>query len=143
MAYYAKLLLIWLAALMLGCQPADSPETVIEQKIQQIENGIETKNADDVLDPFYEQFATAKGQDKKWIKRTLAFYMLRHQNIQVLITGLDVEIISPDRATARFNVLLTGGESLLPQQGSIYQVETDWRIEDGEWMLVYAKWQKP
>ena len=44
-------------------------------------------------------------------------------------------------AIARFSVLATGGSGgLLPESGQVYQVETGWRLIDGEWMLINASW---
>lgn len=135
-------LVVLLLVMLLGCSEPESAEAMVATKIEQIQQGIESKSADDVLDNIYDQFGTAKGQDKQWIKRTLAFYMLRHQAINTVITSIQVEVESIDSAKAQFNALLTGGEGLIPQRGALYRVQTDWRIEGGEWVLVYADWEK-
>ena len=42
---------------------------------------------------------------------------------------------------ARFSVLATGGSGgFLPDSGQVYQVETGWRLVDGEWKLLNASW---
>ena len=42
----------------------------------------------------------------------------------------------------RFDAAVTGGAGgLLPQSGQVYDVETGWRLEGGEWRLVNAEWQ--
>ena len=44
-------------------------------------------------------------------------------------------------AIARFTVLATGGSgSALPERGQLYQVETGWRLVDGDWRLLSAEW---
>jgi hypothetical protein len=34
----------------------------------------------------------------------------------------------------------TGG--ILPEQAQLYEVETAWRLEDGEWRLLSAEWDE-
>lgn len=42
----------------------------------------------------------------------------------------------------QFTAALTGGSGgLLPESGQIYEVETGWRLDDGEWRLIQADWK--
>ena len=139
-AFARPFLIVMGLAMLQACQPAGSPEALIEAQIKRIQAGIENKSPDDVLDPIHDEFGTAKGQDKKWLKRTMAFYMIRHEKITIVISGLDITLNSQDSARATFNVVSAGGESLIPQQAGLYKMDTDWRLENGDWQLVYAAW---
>ena len=55
---------------------------------------------------------------------------------------VEIELRGQDDAVARFQVLATGGSGgLLPERGQAYQVETGWRLIDGEWKLRNASWK--
>ena len=44
--------------------------------------------------------------------------------------------------TVRFTAALTGGSgSLLPDSAQVYDVETGWRFDDGNWRMTSATWQ--
>ena len=42
----------------------------------------------------------------------------------------------------RKRVLLTGGAGWLPEQGSVYRVETGWRRSGDDWLLTSARWER-
>jgi hypothetical protein len=67
-------------------------------------------------------------------------YLHRYQQIRAQLLPIQVAPQDEEHATARFRVVLTGGAGLLPEAGQVYQVETSWRREDGEWLLVSAQW---
>ncbi len=136
------ILLLLTAVLLAGCGQPDSPEQIIADNLAQLEEGIEQKDPDQVLDLIHENFSTRSGADKLWIKRTMAFYMIKHTKIEIVSSGLDIEM-QPESANAGFSALVTGGAGLIPEQGAIYQVETEWRLQDGDWLLVYADWSRP
>ena len=94
----------------------------------------------------HDNFGTRTGADKLWVKRTMAFYMLRHPNIEIVTSNLHIDLEpeqQPHTAHAHFSALVTGGEGLIPEQGALYQIETEWRLQGDQWQLVYADWQRP
>jgi len=46
----------------------------------------------------------------------------------------------PQRARAQFRALATGGSGWLPDEGRLWRVETGWRLDDGDWMMISAEW---
>ena len=132
---------VLLCLLPLACSDSRTPEHIIIQNLEHLESGIEEKDPDQVLDPLHPNFGTRSGHDRLWIKRTLAFYMLKHTNIEIVASALAIEM-EADVAHARFNALVTGGEGLIPQQGAVYQVHTEWRLEGTDWLLVFADWER-
>ena len=38
--------------------------------------------------------------------------------------------------------LITGGQGLIPEQGAWYQIETEWRLQNDEWLLIYTNWKR-
>ena len=130
-----------LLALLAGCSEVPA-ETALRQQLQAIQEGIEEKQPGDVVELIAEEFATAKGQDKRWIQRTLTLQMLRKEKINILLSQINVSIHDPKNASATFNAVVTGGQGLIPDEGAIYRVTTNWRIYDNEWQLIYAEWDK-
>lgn len=132
--------------LLVGCSRPDSAEQIIIANITAMEAGIEQKDPDPVLDRIHENFSARSGTDKLWVKRTMAFYMLRHSNIEIVTSGMAIEYTpesDPDTARASFSALVTGGKGLIPEQGAVYHIETEWRLHNDEWQLIYADWRRP
>ena len=136
----------FIALLLFGCGKPDSPQHIIIANIAALEEGIEQKDPDQVLERIHENFRARSGTDKLWVKRTMAFYMLRHPNIEIVTSGMNIELEpeqEPVIARAHFSALVTGGKGLIPEQGAIYQIETEWRLQNDEWQLIYADWRRP
>jgi hypothetical protein len=47
-----------------------------------------------------------------------------------------------ERLVADFTVTLTRGTHLLPGAAGVYEVETAWRMEGGEWRCYSATWKR-
>lgn len=138
---------IWLPALLAvvillqGCSDTPAQEQ-IKAHINQLADAIETKQPDEALALIHENFVSEKGQDKKWVKRTLLIHTIRHDKIQLVLSNIHVELKDPQTALATFHVIATGGKGLIPDQGSAYKMHTEWRTDSGDWRLVYTKWDK-
>ena len=80
--------------------------------------------------------------DEGAARQLAAAVFLRHREVAARIGPVEVELRGQDDAVARFPVLATGGSGgLLPERGQAYQVETGWRLIDGEWKLRNASWK--
>ena len=74
-------------------------------------------------------------------RQLAAAVFMRHGDVGARIGPITVEIRSDTEATAIFNVLATGGDGgLLPGSGQVFDVETGWRLEDGKWRMLNARW---
>ena len=131
-----------LLAVVLGC----SQEPAIEQllaRVDALEQAVEGKQVNTAMDMLSEDFTTGKGQNRKDAHRLLLFHTMRHQNISVIRSQTEASFDSAyaDQALVHFNVILTGGEGLLPEQGRSYAVESRWRFENGDWYLNSLQWE--
>lgn len=140
---YLKCLAFFLMATLSvgGCSKSPT-EDIIQKNIEAIETHIEKKQTGDSLALFHDNFNSSKGYDKNWVKRTLLLHQMRHQNIEIVISNVEVIVKDEYTAYANLHALATGGQGLLPTQGAIYKVETEWRNEDGDWLLVHSQWEK-
>lgn len=76
--------------------------------------------------------------DKAEARRLLMAVFYRHRDVSVNLANVRVEPdgMNADRATARFNALVTGGRGgLLPEEARLYRVESEWQLEGRRWQL--------
>jgi hypothetical protein len=67
---------------------------------------------------------------------------MQNRTLGTTIGPLDIKIIG-DRATVDFTLGASGGTGgWLPDRAQVYQVETGWRMESGDWMLISADWKE-
>ena len=95
---------------------------------------------DALFEPIAEDFVGSEGMDRKAFRRYVTLTGMRNQEIGVQLGPLDVKLFD-QRATVSFTAALSGGASWLPDRAQVYQVDTGWRLEDGEWKLISAKWE--
>jgi hypothetical protein len=65
---------------------------------------------------------------------------MRNGQIGVTVGALDVAV-QGNHATVRSTIALAGGNGgLLPESGSLYQVRSGWRMDDGDWRMTSLAW---
>ena len=125
-----------------ACTPT-APEQAIRDAIARIEAGIENKDAGDVIAELTENFDGNGYIDRKGVHRLLIGQFLRHQNIAVLLSNVDIEISEPDQQRARMTatVVTTGAVGLIPDDGRLWRLEGQWEVIDGDWLLTRMNWE--
>lgn len=108
--------------------------------IGQLHQAALKKDAGAFFEHFAEDFSGSEGLDRDNFRRYLQLVWLRNKDIGVTTGTLDVTLME-DRATVNFTVALSGGQGIIPDQGQIYQVQTGWRLEGDDWLLVSATWK--
>lgn len=126
-------------ALVMGCaRPA--PEEALRTAVAGVQQSIEERDAGALRRHLAEDFIGPNGMDRDQARRTAALYMMQHQSVGLTMGPMDVELQEP-HATVRFRAALTGGSGrLLPDRANLYQVETGWRMEGGDWKITSARW---
>ena len=125
---------------LVGCG-GPPPEQAVRAQITAMQAAIDAKDAGKVSDLLAEDFVGNEGMERRAIRQLAAAVFLRHKNVSAKLGPVSVELRGNTDAIARFSVLATGGSGgLLPESGQIYQVETGWRLVDGEWKLLNASW---
>ena len=85
-----------------------------------------------------------EGRQGRVLRKDLLGLLSLHRNRfrTVGITRLPAQVTSDggNFASARFQVLLTGGQGLLPERGRAIQVDSTWLREGGDWLLWRADW---
>lgn len=129
--------------LLLAACGGAGPEEEIRENIAFMQEAVEARESGAAVKYLAEHFAGAHGVDKQALRRILIAQFMRHQNINVAITKLDISVNEYNPVTARMSavVLVTGAEGLLPRDGELINVSGDWELHEGEWLLVSAHWE--
>ena len=123
-----------------ACSRSD-PEQAVRAQVDALQQAIDARDAGAVEDLLAEDFIGNEGMDRRGAKQLAAAVFLRHREIGARLGPVTVELRGEREAIARFSVLATGGSGgLLPEQSQVYQVQTGWRLQDGEWKLLNASW---
>ncbi|GAB3333173.1 DUF4440 domain-containing protein [Marilutibacter aestuarii] len=132
------LLLLSVIALA-GCS-RETPEARLRQAVDLLGEAIEARDAGAIEDRLAEDFIGPDAMDRDAARRMAALMFLRYRDVGVTLGPARTEI-SGSHATVRFEALLTGGGGqLLPESVRAYQVDSGWRLEDGEWRLTSVDW---
>lgn len=98
------------------------------------------RSANGVLAGIDADFAGPDGLDRDAMARLLRLQFLQNASVGVRLGPLGVEMFD-DRARVRFTAVLTGGSGrFVPDTGRIYNVETAWRRDGSDWLLISADW---
>ena len=121
-----------------------SPEEKVRQQVEAMQAAIDARDAADIDGLLADDFIGNQGMDRRGAKQLAVAVFLRHREIAAKVGPVSVELRGQQEAIARFSVLATAGSGgLLPENGQVYQVETGWRLVDGEWKLLSASWTPP
>lgn len=132
-------LLIALAALLAGCG-SDSPEDRLRQTMALMEEAVEGRRPSDFIEHVADDFSGEQGQlDRDNLRRYLASQMMGPDSISVVLGPADVTLHGGDRATVKVTALVTGGR-FLPERGERLDIQSGWRLEEGNWRCYTATW---
>jgi len=136
----AAIIVIALSLLLGGCGRND-PEQAVRKQVEAMQTAIDARDAGDIDALLADDFIGNEGMDRRGVRQLAAAVFLRHRDVAAKVGPVNVELRGNNDAIARFSVLATGGSGgLLPDSGQVYQVETGWRLVDGQWKLLNASW---
>ncbi len=145
MSQSRRLALATLAPLLLllaACGPSGTIEDQVRERIAAMEAAGEAGERlafmGFVADGFQAQGDSMSRDD---FRRFMFLQMNQQRRIQAQLFPITVDVQGPNLAIARFKALVTGGGGLIPDDGQLFDVETEWVFEDGDWLLWRADWQ--
>lgn len=133
----------WAIAACLSTACSRSPsEQALRDTLDSMEIAGETRDVGDFMERVSSDFVGNSSEfDRSGLERLLRMVSLRHQEISVVRTGIEIEMHG-ERALVRMQILVTGGSGgLIPEQGQLFDTESAWRFVDGEWQLGSASWK--
>ena len=132
--------------LLSACGKAPTVQQQIVASLEAMETAAEEGRPLDLMGHVSKQF---KGQQGGMQRADFQRYMLlqlnknrrMYANFFPITVTVTPDVVGAPEATARFRLLVTGGNGLLPDQGRLFDVQTNWIREGGDWMLIGADWK--
>jgi hypothetical protein len=89
-----------------------------------------------------ESFGAQQGSmDRRGFHRFMIFQINQNRRMQAQFFPIFVTQTGEGTASAHFRILVTGGAGLLPESGQLFEVETSWLRDGGDWDLTEADWE--
>ena len=130
------------ACLLAAACSRSSPEQAVRKQVEAMQSAIDARDAGAVNNLLADDFVGNEGLDKRAARQLAVGMFLRYRDVSAKLGPATVELRGERDAIARFSVLATGGSGgLLPDSGQVYEVETGWRLVDGDWKLLNASWK--
>jgi len=123
-----------------GCS-RDNPRAELEAAVQTLQDNLEAKRAGAVLDQLAADFQAQSELDREWAKQTMTVLFLQNANVTVVALSRTSRVTGETSGETEAQVVLAGGQSLLPERGSPYSVKLQWRREGGRWRLSRLDWE--
>jgi hypothetical protein len=123
-----------------GCS-RDNPQAELEAAVQTLQDNLEAKRAGGVLEQLASDFQAQSEFDREWAKRTMTVLFLQNANVKVVALTRSSRITGETSGETDAQVVLAGGQGLLPERASPYSVKLQWRREDRRWRLARLDWE--
>jgi len=89
-----------------------------------------------------DSFGAQQGSmDRREFHRFMIFQINQNRRLQAQFFPIFVTETGEGTASAHFRILVTGGAGLLPESGQLFEVETSWLRDGGDWDLTEADWE--
>ncbi len=141
---------ILMSVLLTACGAELSVEQQVIASLERMEEAAEEGRHLEFMGYVDESFSGQSGVlDRRGFHRFMLFQINENRRLRAQFFPIHVQasITSPDtsqvatRATAQFNILVTGGAGLLPERGQLFAVDTAWVRDGDDWLLSGANWQ--
>lgn len=133
---------IFLLFVVAACSPPLSVEQQIIAVIRDMEARIEAGERRPFMEHVAQEFTgQQEAMTRDQLNALVLYHMHRHQKLRAQLFPIQVIALKPEEAEARFRVLVTGGAGWLPESGQVYEIETRWRRQDDDWLLINAHWK--
>ena len=134
---------IALAALALAsCGKKLTVEQQVIATLRNMEAAAEEGRHLDFMESIADDFSAQQGaMGRLEFHRFMIFQINQHRRLQAQFFPIYVTETGEDSASAHFKLLVTGGAGLLPDSGQLFEVETEWERDGGDWLLKQADWE--
>jgi hypothetical protein len=138
---------LWMLALASwGCGPAEPVEERLRQLVDEAVLAVEAGDVGAVMQLVSDGYADSRGNDKRALRRAVAWHVLRHQTAHVLTHVQAIELASERAARLELIAALAGTtipdvEALARIDADLYRFELELRLEaDDDWRVTRAEW---
>ena len=135
-------LLALTALLWAGCSEPLPDEARIRQRIELMSTATANKDLSEVMAPIHEDFLGNERIRMANLKGLVFVHFRRHKHVHVFVHDVQVSV-NGTTAEVSCHLVLAGREQVLPEQGRVLQVTSQWKKIDGDWWVMSARWQDP
>lgn len=128
--------------LLAACgEPPPAPEEAVRQWVGQAELAAEERDRPALMNLISPSYEDARGNARADLDRLFRLYFLRQNNITLLVDIEDIQIHGEDFADVTLTVgMAATNQSVLGFSADAWRFEMQLRAEDGEWLLLTARW---
>jgi hypothetical protein len=138
--HIGALLCASLALLSAGCgRPPPEPEAHIREALAEAEQAAERGDYETLAARVARDYADREGRDRRALLYTLRGLLMRYPRLELVVTVREIEIISPELARVRLEVL-AAGTGPAGWSADAFPVELSLRQEGGGWRVTRAEW---
>lgn len=130
------------AVILAACSEPIPGETRIRQRIDAMSAATGNKDLSAVMAPVHDDFLGNERIRKANLKGLTIVHFQRHKNVHVFVNDIEV-VLTGDTAEVTCNVVLAGRSSMLPEEGRVLRVTSQWKKLDDDWFVVSASWRDP
>jgi hypothetical protein len=123
-----------------GCSRED-PQAALEAAVSELQDNLEAKRTSAVLDMMDTSFRAQGDLDKRWAERMMTGLFLQNPNVKVITLTRSSRVTGAASGASEVQVVLAGGQGLLPERVEPYAVRMEWRRDGGRWKLAQLQWQ--
>ncbi len=113
---------------------------MIRQQIDILQEAIENHSRGDFMAVIDQDYRDRLNPDRKALQRMLQGFFFRYKDISVLVSHSAISI-QAIRAEAVSQVVISGGQGIIPDNARHYQVTSCWKKISGEWLLNCLEWE--
>ena len=125
-----------------ACNEKLSVEQQIIATLRNMEYAAEEGQHLEFMTYISDSFGGQQGSmDRREFHRFMLFQINQNRRLQAQFFPIYVKEIGEGSAAAYFRLLVTGGAGLLPDRGQLFEVETQWQRDGGDWLLKGADWE--
>jgi len=127
---------------LVSCGKKLTVEQQVIATLRNMESAAEEGRHLDFMENVADDFSAQQGSmGRLEFHRFMIFQMNQHRRLQAQFFPIYVAEEAADSASAHFKLLVTGGAGLLPDSGQLFEVETEWIRDGGDWLLKQADWE--
>ena len=125
-----------------SCGEKLTVEQQVIATLRNMESAAEEGRHLDFMAHVADEFSAQQGSmGRLEFHRFMIFQINQHRRLQAQFFPIYVAGSGDEGATAKFKLLVTGGAGLLPESGQLFEVETEWLRDGGDWLLRRADWE--
>lgn len=130
------------AMTLMSCGEKLTVEQQVIGTLRHMESAAEDGRHLDFMENVSDNFSAQQGSmGRLEFHRFMIFQINQHRRLQAQFFPIFVTETGEGSASAHFRLLVTGGAGLLPESGQLFEVETQWIRDGGDWLLQEANWE--